>query len=107
MELSPDGVVATLTPDETLVEVEELLEAGAEPEISEADLEEEPELAEAWPEAEGDEVPEEFVEKTDQAVERTRRSWFRRLVGAFERSQIDDELWEELEEVLVGADCPR
>jgi fused signal recognition particle receptor len=68
------------------------------------DLDEEPELAEAWPEAEGEELPEEFVEKTDQAVERTRRSWFKRLVGVFERSQIDGELWEELEEILIGAD---
>jgi len=62
-------------------------------------------LAEAWPEAAEDNVlPEEFVERTDHAVERTRRSWFRRLVGAFERSQIDDDLWDELEEVLIGAD---
>jgi fused signal recognition particle receptor len=108
-EVAPDGAVATLTADEPLVvdvdaPVDELLEADVEPEVPEADLEEEPELAEAWPEADGDELPEEFVEKTDQAVERTRRSWFRRLVGAFERSQIDDDLWEELEEVLVGAD---
>ena len=69
-----------------------------------ADLTAEPAMAEAWPEAADDTLPEEFVEKTDQAVERTRRSWFRRLVGVFERTQIDDELWEELEEILIGAD---
>lgn len=64
----------------------------------------EPEMAEAWPEAEGDALPEEFVEKTDHAVERTRRSWFRRLVSVFERSRIDAELWDDLEEILIGAD---
>jgi fused signal recognition particle receptor len=69
-----------------------------------ADLAAEPEMAEAWPETEDDTLPEEFIEKTEQAVERTRRSWFRRLVGVFERSQIDDELWDELEEILIGAD---
>jgi fused signal recognition particle receptor len=102
-----DAPAATLTIEPPL----EQLEAPEEPEpvevvaeLPQADLAEEPELAEAWPEADGDELPEEFVEKTDQAVERTRRSWFRRLVGVFERSQIDDELWDELEEVLIGAD---
>lgn len=95
-----ESMVAVAEP----VEVEEVEEAApAEPEIA-ADLEAEPEMAEAWPEAEGDTLPEEFVEKTEQAVERTRRSWFRRLVGAFERSQIDDDLWDELEEILIGAD---
>lgn len=37
-------------------------------------------------------------------VERTRRTWFSRISGVFERSQIDDDLWEELEELLIGAD---
>ena len=104
-ERQPEGAVAVaeepaVTFIEADVEVEELA-ALAELEV---EPEEEAELAEAWPEPEGDELPEEFVEKTDQALERTRRSWFRRLVGAFERSQIDDELWDELEEVLIGAD---
>jgi fused signal recognition particle receptor len=86
------------------VEVEERGKAASvEPQIA-ADLTAEPEMAESWPEAEGDTLPEEFIEKTEQAVERTRRSWFRRLVGVFERSQIDDELWDELEEILIGAD---
>lgn len=62
-------------------------------------------MAIAWPEAEDDAaLPEEFAEKTEQALERTRRSWFKRLVGVFERTQIDAELWEELEEILIGAD---
>jgi fused signal recognition particle receptor len=48
---------------------------------------------------------EELAERTDAAVERTRRTWFRRIAGAFERSTISDELWEELEEILIGADA--
>jgi fused signal recognition particle receptor len=47
---------------------------------------------------------EELAERTDAAVERTRRTWFRRIAGAFERSNINQELWEELEEILIGAD---
>jgi fused signal recognition particle receptor len=69
------------------------------------EVEQDPQLAEAWPEEPDDgALAEEFVEKTEHAVERTRRSWFQRLVGVFERSQIDDELWDELEEILIGAD---
>jgi len=43
-------------------------------------------------------------EKTEQALTRTRRSWFGRITGILDRGKIDDELWEELEEVLLGAD---
>jgi fused signal recognition particle receptor len=39
----------------------------------------------------------------DQAVERTRRTWFSRIGGMFRRG-LSDELWEELEETLVAAD---
>jgi fused signal recognition particle receptor len=103
-----DSSVATLTIEDAVVDAEAAVAEPAieaeEPLLDGAALEEERELAEAWPEAEGDAVPQEFVEKTDHAVERTRRSWFRRLVGAFERSQIDDDLWEDLEEILIGAD---
>src|SRR5215208_487153 len=108
---SSNGVAAPPAEEEvTFVESDATAVGEREPATFEAppeaaaDLEAEPELAEAWPEAEGEAVPQEFVDKTDQAVERTRRSWFRRLVGVFERSQIDDELWEELEEILIGAD---
>jgi fused signal recognition particle receptor len=44
------------------------------------------------------------VEETREALERTRRTWFSRIAGVFERSQIDDGLWEELEELLISAD---
>jgi fused signal recognition particle receptor len=43
-------------------------------------------------------------EKTEAALGRTRRSWFGRIAGILDRPRIDDELWDELEEVLLGAD---
>ena len=43
-------------------------------------------------------------DKTTDALDRTRRTWFRRVAGLFERSRIEDELWDELEELLIGAD---
>ena len=50
-------------------------------------------------------APQEQVEeKTEEALTRTRRSWFGRIAGILDRGKIDDELWDELEEVLLGAD---
>jgi fused signal recognition particle receptor len=46
----------------------------------------------------------EDARKTEQALERTRKTWFSQLTSLFERSRIDDSLWEELEELLIGAD---
>jgi fused signal recognition particle receptor len=43
-------------------------------------------------------------EKTEQALTRTRRSWFGRIAGILDRGSIDEDLWLELEEVLLGAD---
>jgi fused signal recognition particle receptor len=43
-------------------------------------------------------------EKTEQALERTRKGWFSNISGLFDRGKIDDEVWEELEELLIGAD---
>ncbi|MDE3096003.1 MAG: signal recognition particle-docking protein FtsY [Chloroflexota bacterium] len=43
-------------------------------------------------------------EKTEQALERTRKGWFSGISGLFDRGKIDDELWDELEELLIGAD---
>jgi fused signal recognition particle receptor len=58
-------------------------------------------------------VPERPVEQRDEAaeapksvehaVEKTRRTWFSRIGGMFRRG-LDDELWVELEETLIGAD---
>lgn len=39
----------------------------------------------------------------EQAVERTRRSWFGRIGSMFRRG-LSDELWDELEETLISAD---
>jgi len=39
----------------------------------------------------------------EQAVERTRKTWFGRIGGMF-RKGLSEELWEELEETLVAAD---
>jgi fused signal recognition particle receptor len=44
-------------------------------------------------------------EKTEQALERTRKGWFRGISGLFDRSKLDDEIWEELEELLIGSDA--
>ena len=60
--------------------------------------------------AEAAEAPEPVAEAAaeapatvEQAVERTRRTWFSRIGGMFRRG-LDDELWEELEETLIAAD---
>lgn len=47
----------------------------------------------------------EIHEQTQRAVERTRRGFFGRLGGLFERPDFSDDLWDELEEVLIGADA--
>jgi len=41
---------------------------------------------------------------TEKALEPTRKSWFERLTQVFSRSQVDESLWQELEQVLLGAD---
>jgi fused signal recognition particle receptor len=43
-------------------------------------------------------------EKTEQAVKRSKETWFSKITGLFERAAISEELWEELEELLIAAD---
>jgi fused signal recognition particle receptor len=43
-------------------------------------------------------------EKTEQALERTRKGFFSSISGIFDRAKLDDDVWEELEELLIGAD---
>ena len=43
-------------------------------------------------------------EKTERAVEATRQTWFGRIATLFQRSELDDALWDELEELLISAD---
>lgn len=42
--------------------------------------------------------------KMDNSVRKTRESFFGRLAGVFQRRTIDDDLWDELEELLIQAD---
>ena len=42
--------------------------------------------------------------KTEQAVGKTRQAWFGRMATLFQRSGLDEGLWEELEELLISAD---
>jgi fused signal recognition particle receptor len=46
----------------------------------------------------------EDARRTSAALERTKRSWFGRLATAFRGSDVTEALWEDLEEVLIGAD---
>jgi fused signal recognition particle receptor len=50
-------------------------------------------------------VMSEVEAKTEEALSRTRRSWFGRVTGILDRRSIDEDLWLELEEVLLGADA--
>lgn len=46
----------------------------------------------------------EVHEQTERAVERTRRGFFGRIGGLFERSDFDDSIWDDLEEILISTD---
>lgn len=46
----------------------------------------------------------EVHEQTERAVERTKRGLFGRIGGLFERADFDEELWDDLEEILVASD---
>ncbi len=47
----------------------------------------------------------ELHEQTGRAVERTRRGIFGRLTALFEKADFDETIWDELEEILIGADA--
>ncbi len=42
--------------------------------------------------------------KTEQGIRKSRETWFSRIAGIFSRSSFSDEVWDELEELLVSAD---
>jgi fused signal recognition particle receptor len=44
------------------------------------------------------------LRKLDFGLRRTRDAVFQRVAAVFERRQIDDQFWDELEETLIGAD---
>jgi len=39
-----------------------------------------------------------------KALKRTHDTWFGKAMGLFDRQTIDDEVWDELEELLISAD---
>ena len=42
--------------------------------------------------------------KTEQSVKKTRESWFKKVTDLFNHTRIDENIWEELEELLISAD---
>jgi fused signal recognition particle receptor len=45
-----------------------------------------------------------FKRKTDKALKRSKDTWFSKVTRLFERATLEEELWEELEELLIAAD---
>ncbi len=46
----------------------------------------------------------ELLNKTEKGVRRSKESWFNKIAGLFNRSKIEQETWDELEELLISAD---
>jgi fused signal recognition particle receptor len=44
------------------------------------------------------------LSKTQEGVKRSRESWFGRIARLFDRASVEDEVWDELEELLIAAD---
>jgi fused signal recognition particle receptor len=42
--------------------------------------------------------------KTEQAMRRSRETWFSKISRLFDRAKVDNEVWEELEELMIAAD---
>lgn len=45
-----------------------------------------------------------FKKKVEQALKSTKEGWFGKIAELFDRSAIDNELWDQLEELLITAD---
>lgn len=45
-----------------------------------------------------------LFKKTQSGVKKTRETWFGKIAGIFSRDSFGDEVWDELEELLVSAD---
>jgi fused signal recognition particle receptor len=45
-----------------------------------------------------------FVKRTEPGVKRSKETWFGKIANIFKRGSFGDEVWEELEELLVSAD---
>jgi fused signal recognition particle receptor len=44
------------------------------------------------------------LSKTKEGVKRSRESWFGKMARLFDRASVEDEVWDELEELLIAAD---
>ena len=44
------------------------------------------------------------LNKTEQGVNRSREAWFSKISRLFDRSSVEEETWDELEELLIAAD---
>jgi fused signal recognition particle receptor len=45
-----------------------------------------------------------LASKTERGVKRSRESWFGKMARLFDRTSVGDEVWDELEELLIAAD---
>ena len=45
-----------------------------------------------------------LLKKTEQGVKRSRETWFGQIARLFDRTGVEDEVWDELEELLISAD---
>ncbi len=45
-----------------------------------------------------------LFKKTEKSVKRTREAWWGRVISLFDRAEFGEELWDELEELLISAD---
>src|SRR3712207_5258287 len=52
----------------------------------------------------GRQSPEERDQKLQEGLERSRRGFFGQMAAVFEREEITDETWEDLEELLIASD---
>src|SRR4030043_1984297 len=44
------------------------------------------------------------LDKTQQGLKRSRETWFGKVASLFDRTSVEDEVWDELEELLIAAD---
>ena len=45
-----------------------------------------------------------LANKTGQGVKRSRESWFGKMARLFDRTSVEDEVWDEMEDLLIAAD---
>lgn len=57
-----------------------------------------------WRSRKTEETKAEEKEKIEEGTRKTRAAWFGKVSGLFSRRSLDESLWEDLEEILIGAD---